>query len=76
MTFEKLLELLKEIMGANCNYENITLDTKIVEDLNMTSISLLMMYIRIQIVFGVELPEDILLPTTTVGDIVAYLDKK
>ncbi len=76
MIFDKLLELLKEILGSNCDYSQISLDTKIIEDLNMTSISLLMMYIRIQIVFGVELPADILSPATTVGDVIKCIENK
>lgn len=71
--FGNLCNIFKEIFGENAD-SGITPASRLLDDLKMNSISVLMMYIRIQNVFGVDIPSELITPDVTVSDVVAYIE--
>ena len=69
--FERLLELIK-LNHPNKNLSNATLDSRLVEDLGMDSISMLMLSMSIEEEFGVSFDPNV--QFDTVRDVVKYLE--
>ena len=72
MEFEKLKDIIVDVMG--CNPDEITMDTTFVDDLGADSLDIF------QIIMGIEDAFDIQIETeeglSTVGDLVAYVEEK
>ena len=70
---EKLKEILEKVLpGADVN--NVTMETRLVEDLGFDSLALMMMSMEIEDAFGFRFTE--LVTFETVGDACAYLENK
>jgi len=54
----------------------ITLDSKIKDDLGADSIAILQLLMTIEEDYGIVIPDEKLATFDTVGDVVAYLDSK
>ena len=70
-----MLEKLKELMkGVNpdVNLDNVTLDTKLIEDLHFDSLGMMMFAMAIEDEFGVTFDEP--MNFLTVKDVVDYLE--
>lgn len=71
--FEKIKEFI-------CNYvdadpENITLDSRFIEDLSFNSYDFMSMLGEIETELGVTVDDEEILNLQTVGDAVSYLEK-
>lgn len=70
-----MLERLKELMKGvdeNVNLDNVTLDTKLVEDLHFDSLGIMMFAMAIEDEFGVTFEEP--MDFVTVKDVVNYIE--
>ena len=68
---EKLKELMKTV-DSGVNLDNVTLDTRLVEDLRFDSLGIMMFAMAIEDVFNVTFEEP--MDFKTVGDVVAYIE--
>ena len=69
---EKLKELMKGV-DENVNLDDVTLDTKVVEDLHFDSLGVMMFAMAIEDEFGVTF-DDQAMNFETVGDVVKYIE--
>lgn len=77
MVIEKLKKITKGIMADANNgidYDNINEDSRLMEDVGLTSISMLMLVIGIEEEFSIELPIKEASSSKTVGDIVKVIE--
>lgn len=77
MVIEKLITLTKAILADSANdidYNNINEDSRLMEDIGLTSISMLMLVISIEEEFKIELPIKEASNCKTVGDIVKIIE--
>lgn len=78
MVIEKLKNITKAIMADADNgidYDKIDENSRLMEDIGLTSISMLMLVIGIEEEFKIELPIKEASSCKTVGDIVAVIQK-
>lgn len=71
MIIERLKKLTEAIMAgtADINFDEITADSRLVEDVCLNSISMLMLVIAIEEEFSIELPINEASACVTVGEI-------
>lgn len=77
MIIEKLREITKAIMAdtaSDVDFENISAEHRLAEDVGLTSISMLMLVINIEEAFNIELPIKEASQCVTVGDIVKVIE--
>ena len=72
--FEELCTILAEQL--NVNAEDITMDSRIKDDLGADSLDILQLLMTIEEEKGVTIPDEELASFSTVGDIVNYLEKQ
>ena len=70
---EKMSEMIAEQL--NCDAETITADTSFKDDLGADSLDLFEMVMAFEEEFGREIPTEDLEQLTTIGAVVAYLEK-
>lgn len=71
-----MLDKLKEILGKvnkTIPMDTITLDTKLIDDLGLDSLSIMLFAMEIEAAFGFRFTEAVRF--VTVGDVVAYLEE-
>lgn len=73
MEFEKLRSIIAEIL--NIDEEEITEDSKFVDDLGADSLDIAQIMMGIEDEFGVEIPSDAAEGIVTVGDAVDQIKK-
>lgn len=71
MVFEKIRELLATQLDANA--DNITMDTRIADDLNADSLDVVEMLMSVEDEFSVQIPDEDIENLKTVGDVVEYI---
>lgn len=77
MVIEKLRKITKGIMADTNNgidYDKMNEDSRLMEDVGLTSISMLMLVIGIEEEFQIELPIKEASSSKTVGDIVKVIE--
>ena len=74
MTFEKITEILAEQLDAD--REAMTMETKIADDLGADSLDLVDLLMSVEDEFGIEIPDEDVENTQTIGDIVEYINSK
>lgn len=77
MIIEKLRKITKGIMADTNNgvdYDTMDENSRLMEDVGLTSISMLMLVIGIEEEFGIELPIKEASSSKTVGDIVKVIE--
>jgi acyl carrier protein len=75
MTLEKeVIDIVVEQLGVDAN--EVTLSKSFVEDLNADSLDLTELIMTFEERFGFEIPEEEAEKLKTVGDVVAYIQKK
>jgi len=74
MVFEKVAKLLAEQLDAD--YESITPDTNILDDLNADSLDVVEMLMSLEEEFNITVPEEDAVNIKTVGDIVKLIEEK
>lgn len=75
-TFEKLLQIFKDTIDDDIDFDAINLETKIFQDLNLDSISTIYLVLSIQEQFNIKLDNENIKGIVTVGDLVKYIDEK
>ena len=68
---ERLKELMKNV-DPDLNLDNVTLDTKLVDDLHFDSLGIMMFAMAIEDEYGVSFDEP--MNVVTVKDVVDYLE--
>lgn len=71
MVFEKIKEILAGQLDVDA--EEISLDTKIAEDLGADSLDVVELLMAIEDEFDVEIPDEEIEKLKTVGDVVEYI---
>ena len=74
MIFEKLKAMAAEQLDVNP--EKITMDSRLKEDLEVDSASVMMLVMDIESEFGITVDDDAIEKVKTVGDMVAYIEQK
>jgi acyl carrier protein len=74
-TFEKVKEVIIDVMKLNPAETEITADTKFVEDLGADSMDQFFLIDGFCEKFDTEIPDESAKDIRTVGDVVAYLDE-
>lgn len=72
-TFDRVCTLLESELGADP--ENISTETKLI-DLSAESLDRAALVIEAENAFGCEIPDDDFQKLFTVGDLVAYMDRR
>ena len=70
---DKLKEILKTVVPG-VNMDGVTLETKLVEDLDFDSLSMMMMSLEIEEAFGFRFEE--MVKFETVGEVCSYLEER
>ncbi len=68
---EKVIAIVSE--AANVEVANIKAETSFVDDLNLDSLDMVEMMMKMEEEFGVEIPEDKTEDLKTINDVTAYL---
>ena len=71
MIFEKIKTMLSDQLDVDA--EELSLETKIAEDLGADSLDVVEMLMAIEGEFGVEIPDDEIEKLKTIGDVVDYI---
>lgn len=72
--FEKVKEIVVETL--NCDADKVTMEAKLSDDLGADSLDVVELNLAIEEAFQITIEEEALATIKTVGDIVAYLEKK
>ena len=73
MVFEKVREILCQQLDVE--EDTVTMDSRIIEDLNADSLDLVDLLMSLEDEFDVEVPDDQVENVKTVGDLVGYIEK-
>ena len=73
MDFEKICAMLSKQMDVPM--DQITMDTRLVEDLKADSLDVVELNMDIEQEYGIQVPEEELPNVHTVGDILKFLSK-
>ena len=71
--FEKLKEIMHRVM-PELNLDNVTLQTRLIEDLKFDSLAFMMMAMEIETEFNIQFDGPIKL--STVEDVIKYIENK
>ncbi len=74
MMQEKVIKLISDATKIDAG--KITLDTSFVDDLNLDSLDIVELMMKMEDDFGIEIPEEDAEGLKTVKDVVSYLEKK
>ncbi len=73
MDFEKICAMLSKQMDVPM--DQITMDTRLVEDLKADSLDVVELIMDIEQEYGIQVPEEELPNVHTVGDILKFIEK-
>ena len=73
MVLEKVAEIIAKEL--NSKKENITMETRLVEDLGADSLDAVEIMFALEEEFGIEIDDDSAQSIKTVGDLVNYIEK-
>lgn len=68
---EKVIKIASE--ATKVDAQNIKLETNFIDDLNLDSLDMVEMMMKMEEEFGVEIPEDKTDDLKTIGDVVNFL---
>ena len=71
MEFEKVKEITIDVLGSN--EDDVTLDTKFIDDLGADSLDIYQIIVGIEDAFDVEIEDEDVEKITTVGDAVEQI---
>ncbi len=74
MVFDKIKDILAVQLDTDAN--DMTMDTRIVEDLGADSLDVVEMLMAAYDEFGVEVPDDKIESLKTIGDVVEYIQNE
>ncbi|MBQ8303802.1 MAG: acyl carrier protein [Clostridia bacterium] len=73
MVFDKIRAILADQLDANA--DEMTMDTRIAEDLGADSLDVVEMLMSVEDEFGIEIPDDAIEDLKTIGNVVEYIEK-
>ena len=73
MVFDKIREILADQLDANA--EEMTMETRIAEDLGADSLDVVEMLMSVEDEFGIEIPDEAIENLKTIGNVVEYIEK-
>lgn len=80
MTELEILEELKKIftlvINRNADVNNMTLESKIISDLGVSSVGLIYLMVAVEEQFAIDMGDATFNTFETVGDVVAYIKNK
>jgi len=71
---EKVIKLISD--ATKIDPSKITMETSFVDDLNLDSLDIVELMMKMEDDFGIEIPEEDAEGLKTVKDVVSYLEKK
>ena len=71
---EKVIKIVSEATKMDAN--NITSDTNFIDDLNLDSLDMVEMMMKMEDEFGIEIPEDETENLKTINDVANFLKTK
>lgn len=71
---EKVISLIADKLGKKAS--QITLESKLVEDLGADSLDIVELIITFEDEFGISLPDEEVAKMKTIGDVVDYIQKQ
>ena len=71
---EKLIAMVAEQMGVDA--AQVTPESRLKEDLQADSASVMMLVMDVETEFGIEVEDDAIEKVKTVGDMVRYIEEK
>ena len=74
MVFEKITQMLADQLDANI--DDMTMETRIGEDLGADSLDVVELLMAIEEEFDVEIPDEDIEALKTIGDVVEYIQNK
>lgn len=74
MVFEKIKQMLADQLDANI--DDMTMETRIGEDLGADSLDVVELLMAIEEEFDVEIPDEDIEALKTIGDVVEYIQNK
>ncbi|MBQ7487001.1 MAG: acyl carrier protein [Clostridia bacterium] len=74
MIFEKLQAMVSDQLGIDA--AGITENSRLKEDLDADSASVMMLVMDVESEFGIEVEDDAIEKVKTVGDMVRYIEEK
>ena len=73
MVFEKVRDMIASQLQVAP--DSITMESRLVEDLEADSANVMVMILEMETEFGMEVEDEVILQLKTVGDIVDYIEK-
>ena len=73
MVFEKVRNMIATQLQVDP--ASITMESRLVEDLEADSANVMVMILEMETEFGMEVEDEVILQLKTVGDIVDYIEK-
>lgn len=74
-TLDQLKELLKEI-DDEIDVDAVSLDSRLKEDVGLSSVAMLYMAVSVENTFGIDLTDAKMETLLTVGDVIALIEQK
>lgn len=71
---EKVVKLVSE--ATKMDSSNITQETNFIDDLNLDSLDMVELMMKMEDEFGIEIPEDETENLKSIGDVVSYLQTR
>lgn len=73
MEFEKLQEIIQEVLNCDKDEIEITMDSKFIDDLGADSLDVYQIIMGIEEEFDIEIPDDVVEHIESVGDAVEQI---
>lgn len=73
---EKLKEIFKLVINRNADLSKITIDSKIVEDLGISSVGLIYLMVAVEETFNIDMSDVTFTTFVTIKDVVKYIQSK
>lgn len=71
---DKVIKLVSEVTKSDA--ANISAGTSLIDDLNLDSLDMAEMMMKMEDEFGIEIPEDETENLKTIGDVTSFLNSK
>ncbi|MBQ8522702.1 MAG: acyl carrier protein [Clostridia bacterium] len=74
MMQDKIIKMIANKLGKKV--EDITLQSKLIEDLGADSLDIVEMLMMLEDEYGITIPDQDAMKLSTIGDIVTYMEKQ
>jgi len=73
MEFEKIKEVIADVLDYSIDTDEITEETTFIDDLGADSIDVVQIVMQLEDIFGIEIPDEAIENIVTVGDAVEQI---